>query len=125
MRGIKNRESGKWKKVAVFLVLLLVFSVLLNSVRKVYNKKKNAEIALARMETEALELRERSEFLKGALEKLETREGIEFEIRKKLNVAGAGESVAVIVEEGPSASSSKLSASPWQKFKNFFVELFE
>ena len=125
MRGIKNRESGKWKKVAVFLVLLLVFSVLLNSVRKVYNKKKNAEIALARMETEALELRERSEFLKGALEKLETREGIEFEIRKKLNVAGAGESVAVIVEEGPSTSSSKLSTSTWQKFKNFFVELFE
>jgi len=125
MRGLKNREGQKWKKIAIFLVLLLLFGLLLNSVSKVYKKKQEAERTLVRMEEQAAELKQRNEFLKKTLNKLNTEEGVEFEIRKKLNVAEVGESVAIIVDEEPSVSPESVKVSVWQKFKDFFTELFK
>ena len=125
LKGLKNRESEKWKKIAIGLALILLLGLLINSVTKVYKKKKEAEKVLVRMESQAAELKERDEFLRDSLEKLSTEEGIEFEIRKKLNVAEAGEGVAIIVEEESTTSAPSAKISPWQKFKNFFVELFE
>jgi len=124
MKGIKKRDNGKWKKLVIFFVLFLVFGLLLNSVSKVYKKKQEAERTLVRMEQQAAELKQRNEFLKKSLEKLATEDGVKFEIRKKLNVAEVGESVAIIVEEKPIASTPNPQISSWQKFKNFFVELF-
>src|SRR3989344_3044414 len=125
MRGIKTKENGRWKRVAIFVALLLLFGVLSNSVYKVYQKKKEVEKALAQMQAEKLELENRNNFLEDSLEKLKTKEGIEFEIRKKLNVAEAGEGVAIIVEEESTTSAPSAKISPWQKFKNFFTGLFE
>ena len=125
MRGIKNKESGKWKKLGIFLVLFLIFGVLVNSVRKVYNKKTEAQKTLVRMEEEVKKLEDRQKFLGNSIQKLNTKEGIEFEMRKKLNVAQAGESVAIIVEETQSTSTSSAEISSWQKIKNFFAELFK
>lgn len=120
MRGIKNKDSGKWKKIAIFLGLLIVLGFLLNSVGKVYRKKENAEEVLARMQKEQFELQERSRELEETLSRLETEEGLEYEIRKRFNVAGAGESVAIIVEEEAATSSPKTEKSFWQKIKGFF-----
>ena len=114
-----------WIRLGIFLILLLVFGLLLNSVSKVYKKKQEAEKILVRMEEQATELKQRNQFWKESLEKLATEEGVEFEIRKKLNVAEVGERVAIIVEEEPIASTSNPQISSWQKFKNFFTELFE
>jgi cell division protein FtsB len=125
MRGIKTKESGKWKRICVFCVLLVVFGVLLNSARKVYEKKTEAQAMLSRMEKEFADLKNRQEFLASSLQKLGTADGIAFEMRKKLNVAGAGESVAIIVDQSKPASTPPAPLSSWQKFKNFFVELFE
>lgn len=125
LKGIKNRENEKWKKIAICLALVLVLGLLINSVSKVYKKKKEAERALVRMENQAAELKERDEFLRDSLEKLSTEEGIEFEIRKKLNVAEVGESVAIIVEEKLATSTPTAKISPWQKFKNFFTDIFK
>ena len=124
MRGIKNRGSDKLKKMAVFLALLLVLGFLLNSVRKVYNKKEEAQKLLVRMEKEKAELEERGKFLQESLTKLQTKEGLEFEMRKKLNVAEEGESVAIIVDEEQAVPASNLKISPWQKIKDFLVGLF-
>ncbi|MFH0804081.1 MAG: hypothetical protein V1896_00570 [Candidatus Zambryskibacteria bacterium] len=124
MRGIKNKESGKWKRLAFFLLLLLVFGVLLNSVRNVYQKKKTAQGALARMEKEVADLENRDQFLKESIAKMATQEGLEFEIRKKLNVAEAGESVAIIVDETQTTPVPAVPVSSWQKIKNFFTDLF-
>lgn len=125
LKGLKNRESEKWKKIAIGLALILVLALLINSVTKVYKKKKEAEKVLVRMESQAAELKKRDEFLRDSLEKLSTEEGIEFEIRKKLNVAEAGEGVAIIVEEEPATSTPSAKISPWQKLKKFFNDLFE
>ncbi len=123
MRGIKTKENGRWKRVAIFVALLLLFGVLSNSVYKVYQKKKEVEKALAQMQAEKLELENRNNFLEDSLEKLKTKEGVEFEIRKKLNVAEAGESVAIIVEEESIEVTPKLKISFWQKVKDFFKNI--
>lgn len=125
MRGIKTRESGKWKKISVFIILLIIFIFLLNSVHNVYKKKKEADGALAHMKEQVVDLGKREKFLADSLERLTTNDGIKFEIRKKLNVAEVGESVAVIVDENQSASTTNQSVSSWQKIKNFFSSLFE
>ena len=119
MRGVKTRESGKWKRLIIFLILLIIFGVLLNSVRKVYKKKESAEKALVKMNADLKELEERGQFLEDSIEKLGTSAGLDFEIRKKLNVAASGEMVAIIVEEEQSVTTSNQKISPWQKFKNF------
>jgi len=125
MRGIKTKESGRWKRIAIFVALLLVIVVLLNSVHRVYKKKNEVKEALTQMQAEKMELENRSEFLKDSLEKLKTTEGVEFEIRKKLNVAEVGESVAIIVEEEPIETTPTPQTSPWQKIKKFFEGLFD
>lgn len=124
MRGIKNKESGKWKKVGVFVILFIMLVVLLNSARNVYEKKKEADQTLVRMEKEAKDLKDRETYLKESLNKLSTKEGVEFELRQKLNVAQVGESVAIIVDENASSSTQTSSVSAWQKFKSFWSDLF-
>ena len=123
MRGIKTKENGRWKRVAIFVALLLLFGVLSNSVYKVYQKKKEVEKALAQMQAEKLELENRNNFLEDSLEKLKTKEGVEFEIRKKLNVAEAGGRGAIIVEEESIEVTPKLKISFWQKVKDFFKNI--
>lgn len=125
MRSISGRKEGKWKRAGIFLVLLAVLLVLGNSVHKVYNKKVEAQKTLARMEEEVKNLKDREKFLKDSIERLDTKEGMAFEMRKKLNVAEAGESVAIIVEEGESVSAPTPQPSFWQKAKDFFVGLFK
>src|SRR3989344_6383407 len=99
MRGVKTRASEKWKRLGVFLLLLLLVLVLGNSVRKVYSKKQAAGEALARMNTEIAKLEEREKELQESEGRLGSPEGIEFELRKKFSVAGGGASVAIIVEK--------------------------
>ncbi|MEK7200921.1 MAG: hypothetical protein AAB672_02220 [Patescibacteria group bacterium] len=125
MRGIRNKKENRWKKMVIFLALLLVFGFLLNSVRKIYNKKEEAQKVMARMEEEKTKLQEREQFLKDSLDKLATAEGLKFEIRKKLNVAEVGESVAIIVNEEQAPATQNLPISLWQKIKDFLVELFK
>lgn len=105
------------------LVLLLL--LLLNSLSNVYQKKREAQKALSFMQTELDDLKKRDEFLKNSIASIQTKEGLEFEIRKKLNVAEVGESVAIIVEEKEASSTPSMNLSPWQKFKNFFTKVFK
>lgn len=125
MRGIKRKDDGRWKKASIFVGLSLVFIILLNSVYRVYKKKVEAERALVQVKTELSELEERGALLEETLERLNTEEGIEFEIRRKLNVAGEGERVAIIVEQGGSTSTPEIKKSFWQKIKYFFINLID
>jgi cell division protein FtsB len=124
MRGIKSKDGGKWKRVGLFFLLFIILCVLANSVRKVYNKREEAKQTLVRMETEVKDLANRQNFLAASLQRLNTAEGVAFEMRKKLNVAEAGESVAIIVEGNKDIPVQKAEISSWQKFKNFVVDLF-
>lgn len=125
MRGVKTKVNSRWKRGVVFVFLALALSVFVHSVRNVYLKKVGAEEALSKMQEEKKSLENRKDFLESSIERLSTPEGVDFEIRTKLNVAEAGESVAIIVaqEETDRANPSDLSA--WQQIKLFFTKLFE
>lgn len=125
MRGVHTKSKEKWKKLGLFVLLFLLLLVLANSVRKVYQKKRGAELALVRMEQEMQELEGRQEDLQDFAERLKTSEGLEFELRKKFNVAGAGESVALIVEGSEAGPNSESRNSFWQKIKDFVINLVE
>ena len=124
IKGIKRKNGGK-KRLALFLGLFILSGLVLNSLGNVYQKKKEAQEALADMRRQKAELEERKAELAEALDKLETPEGVDFEIRKRFNVAAAGESVAIIVEEERSADLQKIEETWWGKVKNFFGQLFE
>ncbi|MEK7634836.1 MAG: hypothetical protein AAB446_00140 [Patescibacteria group bacterium] len=125
MRGIKTKDNNKWKKIAAVSALFLVLIILANSVRKVYNKRVESEATLVRMKNELKNLEDRQKNLSASLERLKTVDGLEFEMRKKLNVAQAGESVAIIVDSPEPTMTSVVQISGWQKFKNFVVGLFK
>jgi cell division protein FtsB len=120
MRGIKTKNNTRWKRLLIFCLFLVIFIFLLNSVNNVYQKKKSAKEALSLMQNQIADLEERKNFLKSSLERLSTKEGIKFEIKRKLNVAEVGESVAIIVEEETSPKTAVTQSSFWQKIKDFF-----
>lgn len=122
MRGIKSRGENNTKKIFIFVILLVISLLLLNSVYKVYRKKVNAKQALVVMQQELQALKEREIFLKDSLNRLETREGMEFELRQKLNVALEGERVAIIVDENEEKDKSVEEKSLWQKIKSTFFD---
>lgn len=124
MRGIKTKSNDKWKKLVVFFVLLLILILLINSVFKVYQKKKEAKITLEKMQADIESLKEREEILIKSIQRLETEEGIKFEMRKKLNVAEVGESVAIVVESAEDGPLPYPEQSILEKIKNFFQNIF-
>jgi uncharacterized membrane protein len=67
MRGVKRKSDHKWKKAAAFFALLLILLLFLNSVRKVYQKKENAEKALVQMQEEVKNLSEKQKNLTDSL----------------------------------------------------------
>lgn len=88
-------------------------------------KKKGAEEALARMNAEIQELKLRQESLEQFEKRVQTSEGVEFELRKKFNVALEGEKVAILVDETASSSQRSTNESVWHKFKNFVINLWQ
>jgi len=125
MRGIKTKEQGKWKRMLIFCSLFIVLLLLLNSVHNVYKKKKAADEALVQMQKETNELEQRENVLEKSIDRMKTTEGIEFEMRKNLNVVREGEKVAIIVDEKNSSSTTQSEETVWQKTKNFFKNLFK
>jgi cell division protein FtsB len=106
----------------VTLGVLSVFVLLaLHSTWAVYKKKTDSEemkkISLANV----LELRQRNEDLTGKIDRLNTEEGVEEEIRSKFSVAKENENMVVIVPDN-SSSSTDNTESPgfWTKIMNFF-----
>jgi cell division protein FtsB len=125
MKGIKRKEDGRRKRLAVFFGLLVLLGLLLNSLDKVYQKKKEAEKALSRMEEQKAELRNRSEELQNTLSRLQTKEGLDLEIRKRFNVAAAGEQVAIIVEPETTTPPETRQKTWWQKVISLFPKEIE
>lgn len=124
MRGVNKRGNSAWKRLLVFVFLFLLLVILSNSTRKVYNKNKEAEKALVRMEQEISQLEDRQAELKESEQRLKTQEGIEYEIRKKFSVARDGEQVAIIVDDTSTSTKAAETESSWQKIKTFFSNIF-
>ncbi len=117
-RKIRNLAYNK----VVLILLLLVVLVMAHSTWRVYNKKRVSEEMKDVSVKNVDELRLRNRELEDKISRLDTRSGIEEEIRLKFNVVKSDENMVVVVEDekrGESATSSELSL--WQKIKNFFT----
>ncbi len=113
-------KYDKLKKISIFILLFFVFSLTLNSLRGVYDKYKEANLALNRMNNRKVELGNKEVDLSNSLERLESEDGRRFEIRKRLNFSEVGESVAIIVESEGAEEKYKQNKSFFDKIKNIF-----
>lgn len=117
MKELQQRQKFKRRLYSMpSLAIALVLSVAL--VRGAYGillteRESSREVGLLAAEVGALSARE--VVLKAAIQKLQTEEGIEEEIKSKFNVAKPGEQVAVIVDRPERAASTTEQKVPWWK----------
>ncbi len=117
----------KWKAktflysrgVRVFLLIVALYS--LYSTYTVYDKKRGSEQAVVEAEQRLIALSAKNTVLLEDIDRLQTDEGLEAEIRNKYSVAKGSEHVVVLVEEeSMPASTTVEQKSRWAKFKSFF-----
>lgn len=109
-----------YHRITLFVLGFLVVSSLYSTFG-VWQKKKESEEFRKVAEKKLSELQNRHDNLEKDIERLETPEGVEEEIRSKFSVAKKGENVVVIVNDiAVDGSSSTEKVSFWQKFLNLF-----
>lgn len=107
-------------KVLLFIALIMAFFIL-RATSGVYDKLSVSKKNLALTSQELKNLEDRADFLKSEIKRLESKEGIEEEIRDKFRVSKAGEK-AVFILDGDEVYEGDLleKRSIWQSFLNFF-----
>ncbi len=116
----KLRSVLYHKYTLIALALLVLVSV--HSTWSIYKKKSESELLVSASKQRLADLKVREADLRGKIEKLNTEEGIEEEIRSKFNVTKENENVVIIVEnKEKEASTTPERVGFWQKIKNFFV----
>lgn len=124
MRRLAGKKNDNLKKIASVLVLSIIFVVLIGSVYRVYSKEKRTSEILMKTQNELAEMEKRKKELVASIGRLETRDGMEYELRRKFNVSGEGEKVAIIVEDQEVSAKNSFEKTFWQKIKDFFSGLF-
>ena len=97
------------------VVLLLIAFFLARGAWGVMRKERKSAETLSSLEENAQVLEAREEELLRNIARLETREGVIEEIRKKFNAVREGESVAVIVDRRASATATASSSKVWYR----------
>ena len=104
------------------VVLFVVIIFLAKAVYDIFVKERMSSESVSMIEKDYNSLKERQNMLKSEISKLNTKDGIEEEIREKYSVAKQGETVVVIVDSTSSTSSGKIDNQKgfWQGIVNFF-----
>ncbi|OHA89906.1 MAG: hypothetical protein A2832_02105 [Candidatus Zambryskibacteria bacterium RIFCSPHIGHO2_01_FULL_44_22b] len=97
------------------VILGLVSFVLAKGAVKIILKEEESRKRVEDLQAEVATMALREETLKRSIERLETPEGIEDEIKDKFGVVREGEHVAIIVDEKRAATSTDDSSAPWYK----------
>jgi cell division protein FtsB len=117
----------KWKAksflysrgVRIFLAIVALYSIY--STYTVYKKKQESAGDVVKAEQRLLALSAKNTVLLEDIDRLQTEEGLEAEIRNKYSVAKGSEQVVVLVEEEPlPPATTTEEKSIWSKFKGFF-----
>lgn len=120
------QQKKKIRKVIysriTILVLFIVIIFLFKAVYDIFEKERISANDVAAVERDYKSLESRQNMLKSEIDKLNTKEGIEEEIRGKFSVAKPGETVVVIVDSTSSTSTSAVNSSRslWQRFVDLF-----
>jgi cell division protein FtsB len=110
-----------YSRITIF-VLFVVIIFLFKAVYYIAIKQRISSEDTALVEKDYKSLEMRQNMLKSGIDKLNTKEGIEGEIRGKYSVAKPGETVVVIINSTSSVSTSSDNSSKniWQKFIGLF-----
>lgn len=95
----KQKVRGRLYGKTVRIILVIVLLLLIRPTWKIYQKSRESEANLKRAEQEQAALEQRKNELSRDLENIKTDQGRDEEIRSKLGVAKAGETVVVIVDD--------------------------
>ena len=120
------QQKKKIRKVIysriTIVVLFIAIVFLAKSVYDIFLKERMSaeDVSIVKKDYNSLETRQN--MLKTEIDKLNTKEGVEEEIRGKFSVAKPGETVVVIVDSTSSTSSDSTNGqkSFWQKFIGLF-----
>ena len=105
---------------ATLIILSILVLIIIHSTWGVYQKKKASENLKNTALEKVTELRVHDDELTYKIERLETDQGIEEEIRAKFNVAKAYESMVIVVENDESNASTTIPEKDfWQTIKDF------
>ncbi len=105
------------------LVLLVVLFLTARAAYNVYGKESESRERAARAQTELQNLQQRKVEVAKAIEELNTKEGIEREIRNSFRVAKPGEHLVVLVNPPKTEDvvvSDSLASGLWRKVKGLF-----
>ncbi len=123
MREFQDKKRYRKYIYSRTSLVLLGIAILFfaNATWGVYKKSRESAANAFRAENELRRLTDRENLLHNELERLNTDEGIEAEIRSKYSVSKPGENVIVIIDKDKSTTT--VEAIPegwWGKFKKLF-----
>lgn len=105
----------------IALLLLIVFIFLAKGAWGAYTKERESRSNLDKVEENHAKALEREAFLLEEIEKLNTEEGVDKEIREKFNVTKPGEEVVLVVESENSPSEESVEKKGfWERLVGFF-----
>ncbi|MEK7645044.1 MAG: septum formation initiator family protein [Patescibacteria group bacterium] len=105
------------------LVLLMVLFLTARAAYNVYGKESESRDRAARAQTELQNLQQRKVEVAKAIEELNTKEGMEREIRNSFRVAKPGEHLVVLVDPPKTevdVPEDSLASGLWKKIKGLF-----
>ncbi len=104
--------------VAILFILVLFFG---HATWDVYLKERESAGYVVNANSQLSKMIDRKELLASEIARLETKEGIEEEIRSKYNVSKPGENVLIIVDKDkPTTTPKQEDTSWWGRFKAWF-----
>ena len=120
------QQKKKIRKVIysriTIVVIFIAIIFLARAVYDIFEKERMSAEDFSIIQKDYNSLENRQNMLKSEIDKLNTKDGIEEEIRGKFSVAKPGETVVVIVDSTSTASTSTKGSSKslWQKFIGLF-----
>lgn len=117
MRELELRQKFRKRiySLPALLLLSLLTVVLIRAGYSIWMTERESAKEVDILREEVSILAKREGFLKGSIDKLNTDEGVEEEIKSKFNVARPGERVAVIVDPLETEATSTPLIRPWYK----------
>ncbi len=112
---MKSGNRSPWKRlfyspIGIVLACIILFSLIRGGLG-IHEKAMLAGQRLSQAQTELADLQHQQSSLSASIAQLSTTEGIEAELREKYHAVKEGESVAVIIDNSNTASSSKQATS--------------
>lgn len=115
----KIRKFFYSRPVVAIILTIALYSIY--STWSIYEKMVESRKRMEKTQIELLALSARGTQLDTAIGELQTQDGKEREIRSKFGQAKSGESMAIIVPDNDSSTTtSSVGRSAWSKFLHFF-----